>query len=491
MSPPKTKKERTDLIEIKQREFRDDELVTEVKALAAEAIARWRTQGRTRRRSPRRTQGRTRRRSLANAKADAATTPSYPAARDRAAAKAKRLRAGNKHRQAVLAEVPEEFRPIAEQVSRGGLPAVRAAIEKQNAELVASGGQPIKADPIIAIAEGLVPKLRTAEWHDRADAALNDLDQLDLRGSSLRVERRRERRPRRCVEEIVAKLQAGLNERIERDHQQWLTDLTEAMQQGRTVRALRLSSRPVKPGAPLPSELASEMAEAASAALAADVAQDRWATVLDAVAFSPIRVAVVPVGHPAEPGKDLLDAVRRVADRVPAIAALFGVDPAEAAKRRRPRRGRPEKGGAKGAAKASDKPKGDSPKPAAAEAPVADAPVPDAIEAAPQPDAIEAAPVPDAIEAAPVPDAIEAAPQPDAIEAAPVPDAIEAAPQLDAIEAAPDAVVDTEPAPSPTRWSQPSKSPTVWRCLSNTTSTTTLQSSQSIGPKRVTPSMAR
>ncbi len=474
---PKQKEARNDLLELKRREFRDDELVSEVRASRGGRGGSGgdRKGGRGDRKGGR----------DGDRKGGRGERPSGPRSgggdrRPRAASeaeqrpKAKRLRAGNQHRQAILAEVPEEFRPIAEQVSRGGMPAVRTAIEKQNADAVAAGTPPINADPIISIAEGLVPKLRTAEWRDRADAALKDLEELDLRdlrsvmGAAESAGRDDESRA------LVDQLRAGLNERIEKDHQQWLADLTEAMGQGRTVRALRLSSRPVKPGAPLPTELASQMSEAASQALAEDVAQDRWATVLDAVAFSPIRNAVVPHGKPAEPGKDLLDAVRRVADRVPAIAALFSIDPSEATKRRRPRRGKPGKQGdaaKKGDTKAKKGPK-PKPEPKAAEAapadataagapapdapapdapapdaPAPDAPAPDAIEAASKPDAIEAAPKPDAIEAAPKPDAIEAAPAPDAIEAAPAPDAIEAAPKPETVEAAP-AADASEAAPS-------------------------------------------
>src|SRR5688572_8321239 len=95
--------------------------------------------------------------------------------------KAKRLRAGKVHRTALLESLPEEQRPIAEQVVLGGLPAVRQAIEKQNAERTAAGDTPIQAGPLLELAEQLVPKVRVAEWRDRAEAAQRDLDVLDLR----------------------------------------------------------------------------------------------------------------------------------------------------------------------------------------------------------------------------------------------------------------------------------------------------------------------
>ena len=95
--------------------------------------------------------------------------------------KAKRLRAGKAHRNALLESLPEEQRPIAEQVVLGGMPAVRQAIEKQNAERTAGGESAIAAGPLLELAEKLVPKVRAAEWRDRAEAAQKDLETLDLR----------------------------------------------------------------------------------------------------------------------------------------------------------------------------------------------------------------------------------------------------------------------------------------------------------------------
>ncbi len=334
---PKGKKERTDLLELKTRPLRDDELVTTQRVGRGD-----RRGGRGRRgdRPGRRDQGDSGR------KRPRSAAPPRP--------KPKRLRPRRVHRDALLATVTEEHRPIVEQVVRDGMPGVRAAIERQNTEAKQAGKPEIDAAPILAIAEQHLNQARLAEWRDRADAALADAAELDLR--DLRsvvvvggdVARDDESRG------ITDQLKQVLDERMESDHSQWLADLRASVLEGRVVRALRLSSRPVKAGAPLPTELASELAQQASKALAADVEQSRWATVLDALAFSPVRGAVTPVGVPAEPKEELLGEVRRLSDRLPAIAGLFGIDPAEvpksAKRRRRPSRGKPDKKreGAKG-----------------------------------------------------------------------------------------------------------------------------------------------
>ena len=70
---------------------------------------------------------------------------------------------------------------IAELVLRDGIPGVRQAVARQNEQAKAEGQHAVKAEPIVAVAERLLPALRAAEWRDRAEAAVADLAELDLR----------------------------------------------------------------------------------------------------------------------------------------------------------------------------------------------------------------------------------------------------------------------------------------------------------------------
>ncbi len=306
--------------------------------------------------------------------------------------------------------------------------AVRAAIDAQNSKAKEAGTPEIAVKPVVAIAEDLVPKLRAAEWHDRADAAIADLDEIDLRDLRSVVVAADGARGDEATA-LAETLRNGLNRRVESDHEAWLNELREATASGRSVRALRMSSRPVKAGAPLPPDLAAKLTEMATAGLTADTGQDRWATVIDAVAYSPVRNSVTPQGIPAEPKEELLEAVRRVADRVPAIAALFGIDPSEAAKakrRRPPRKKKSEKSERSERSGRSEKPRQATSK--------VDRPVPGA-EKKPEPE-----PAPEAVDAGEKADApattAEAATEPEAVttaEAATEPEATtepEAAPSL-------------------------------------------------------------
>jgi hypothetical protein len=303
--------------------------------------------------------------------------------------KAKRLRAGRTHRKAALDALPAAEQVIAEQVLNGGIPAVRQAIEKMNEQAKASGGKEVAAQPLIAIAERLLPDLRAAEWRDKAEAALADLAELDLRDLRSVVVAADTGAKDEESRELASQLREGLTTRLDNEQAAGIAELQETLAEGRVVRALRLSSRPPKAGAPLPAEVATKLADAASAALTSDTLPDRWATVLDALSFSPVRLTVAPASKPETPSEELVAVITRMADRVPKVAEAFGIDPASAPARKGRSRG--GSGGPKGAkprpprppkapkpAADAPKPAADAPKPADAPEPAGEAPAPDA-----------------------------------------------------------------------------------------------------------------
>ncbi len=247
--------------------------------------------------------------------------------------RAPRLRPGNKNRRAALAKLPEIQHRLAEEVLKGGVPGLRKTIDRMNKMADAEGIPKVKSEPLIALAEKLTPDLNSAVWRDRAEAAIEGIDKVDLRDirsvvvaadSGARDEESRE---------LAEKLRVGLSARVESEHRSWLNEIAQHLADGRIVRALRLSSHPPKAGSPLPFDMADRLSSAASDSLSSDVASQRWATVLDAVAFSPVRSQVTPQGCPPNPNEQLLATVRRLAPKVPEIAALFGISPSAPPKR--------------------------------------------------------------------------------------------------------------------------------------------------------------
>ncbi len=252
--------------------------------------------------------------------------------------KPKKLKPGRAHRKALIEGLPEEQRVIAEQVSRGGIAAVRKEIEEQNRRAEEEGTDAVRADALLALAESLVPQIKVAEWRDRADAALKsiaDVDIRDLRAVIVAAEDfARDDESRALAEEI----RSGLNQRVESDQMKWQDEIREALKEERVVRALRLSSRPPKAGSPLPPDIAESLASQANQALGGDVSQQRIGIVLEAVAFSPIRPYVAIAHIPPDPGKELLEVVTKVSDRIPDIAKQFGIEPIEKGRgKRRPK----------------------------------------------------------------------------------------------------------------------------------------------------------
>ncbi len=205
---------------------------------------------------------------------------------------------------------------------------MRQAVNEQNARLKSEGKEEIPAAGLLAIAEQLLPKLRVAEWLDRADAAKADLEELDLRDLRSVVASGEDPIVARdeSTREISPALKEALVAKQEKELTLWFEDIDAAIGVGRVVRALKLSSQPPKAGVRFPTELAGKLAAAATANLTTDALPDRWVAVLEAVAFSPIRSQVVPAEKPAQVNDELLATVKRLGSLLPQVAALFGIE---------------------------------------------------------------------------------------------------------------------------------------------------------------------
>jgi hypothetical protein len=255
--------------------------------------------------------------------------------------KPRRLNPGHAHRNAVLESLAPEQRPIAEQVLRGGIPAVRTALHLEREKALAEGRTAPKTDELVAMAESLLPRLKAAEWRDRAEAAAADVDSLSLRDlrsvvTGSEVARDEETRA------LATTLREALEARTRGMQEDWSGEITKLVDDGRVVRAVRLSSRPPEPSARLPVDVAERLATAAGEAMSPDCSSDLWASLLDAVAASPIRRSVVPAGLPTSATPELRKAAHQQSGNIPALAKLLGVSippPPQPGSNRRPTEG--------------------------------------------------------------------------------------------------------------------------------------------------------
>jgi len=237
----------------------------------------------------------------------------------------RRLQTVSTYRNAALAELRPEQLPVAEQLLRGGIPAVRNAIEEQNARAKAEGRVEVSPDPLLTMAEELLPRMNLAAWKDRAVAARNAGKDAPLRevrsvvASASTVTLDDEGR------EMVGTLRDALQTRVTALRDGWLARIVAALDAGRVADALRVSARPPEPAARVPAEMAVRLAEAAGSAMSPDLAEAEWKALLEAVVDSPVRRTVKPAGLPDPAGEELRVSARRAAGLVPELARLLGL----------------------------------------------------------------------------------------------------------------------------------------------------------------------
>jgi hypothetical protein len=240
--------------------------------------------------------------------------------------RAKRLRPSNEHRRIVLEELPSDQRPIAE-LALQGMQTVRQRLKEANARLAEEGKPTMPEQSVLQMAENLLPRLRVADWLDRAHAAVKEpqLDLKDLRSVVAAANDPLIERAEQC-RELVTKLREVLAQRADQEYKNWLEDIDAAVGVGRIVRALKLAGQPPKAGAIFPEDLGRRLAEATSANLVSDALADRWIAVLEAAAFAPIRSLIKVVSKPASLSPELVKTVERLAGLLPQVAQDLGVE---------------------------------------------------------------------------------------------------------------------------------------------------------------------
>ena len=260
--------------------------------------------------------------------------------------KPKRLRPGKTHRNEVLAQVPEEQRPIAE-LALQGMSAVRSRVKEENAKLAAEGKPEMPEASVMKMAEEMLPRLRVADWLDRAEAAQRQMEHLDLRDLRSVVASSDDSMVARdeSTRAVAAELKEALVRKQDEELKLWFGDVEAAIGVGRVIRALRLSSQPPKAGVMFPPDLARRLGEAATASLQPDDSSDRWIALLEAAAFSPVRTLVVPTTPPTTISDDLRKTALRLGPALPQVAALLGVEVPADTPKPKPLRPQSRKGG--------------------------------------------------------------------------------------------------------------------------------------------------
>ena len=227
------------------------------------------------------------------------------------------------HRNAFLATLTPEQLPVAEQLLRGGLPAVRTAVAEQNKTATAQGRTTVNADAIDRIATDLLGKANLAMWKDRAAGAQSagrDLRLRDLRPvvtSAKTVNLDDEART------MLKDLQAQLTSQIEILSTEWLAKIAAAIESKNALEALTLAARPPEFRMQVASESAAAIAALASESLNENVAPAQWIALVQAAVASPMHRTIKPTGIPAD--ETCRNEAIKVAGAVPELAKLLGM----------------------------------------------------------------------------------------------------------------------------------------------------------------------
>ena len=228
----------------------------------------------------------------------------------------KRLKPKKIHRNQIISDLPELHQSLAKEVLIGGVPKLRELIKKMDLP-------PGFDVELLKYAEELNTELKTAEWLDRTEAVLSNYADVDLRDFRSVVAAADRWARSDALKEKRVELEKQLHDRILNEHKRWLNDIDKAINEDKAVRALNLSSHPPKPGTPLPEGLSDKLIGLANSALSSSASPSRWEVVLQAVAYSPVRLKIVPEGLPDKPTAELISTIRRLKNRIPNIAKIF------------------------------------------------------------------------------------------------------------------------------------------------------------------------
>ncbi len=213
---------------------------------------------------------------------------------------------------------------MAEQLLRGGIPAVRQAIEEQNTRARADGRPEVTPGPLLAMAEQLLPVINLAIWKDRAsvartagkDAPFRELRSIVASSSTVTLDDE--------GTELATALRAALNSGS--------PPCANAGSNASPPRSTTVgwstpcappSGRPSRrPGSPPSSP--SGWPRPPGSPWRPTPPPENWLALLEVVVESPVRRTVKPAGLPVG-ADDRCSAARKASGYVPELARLMGI----------------------------------------------------------------------------------------------------------------------------------------------------------------------
>ena len=227
------------------------------------------------------------------------------------------------HRNALLATLSPEQLPVAEQLLRGGMPAVRAAVEQQNKNATSQGRPTVDPITIDRIAEDLLGRTNLAMWKDRAAGAVGAGRELRLRDLRAVVTSAKTVTLDDEARTQLKELQTALTSRLEHLRTQWAERLEGAINARKVREALELVARPPDISTRVSADVAARVVALVSETLSADLEPATWNELVELAVDTSIRRNIKPAGIPSD------EASRAVAvhnaGAIPELAKLLGM----------------------------------------------------------------------------------------------------------------------------------------------------------------------
>jgi hypothetical protein len=227
------------------------------------------------------------------------------------------------HRNSLLATLSPEQLPVAEQLLRGGMPSVRAAVAEQNKNATAQDRPTIDAVTIDRIAENLLGKTNLALWKDRAAGAIGAGRELRLRDLRAVVTSAKTVSLDEEARAQLKELQVSLTARLEHLRTQWNAKLESAIESKNVKEALALVARPPDMSTRVSADTAVKVVAITSEALNAEADPTLWKEIVALTIDTSIRRNVKPLGIPNDESCKAV-AIHN-AGAIPEFAKLLGM----------------------------------------------------------------------------------------------------------------------------------------------------------------------
>lgn len=227
------------------------------------------------------------------------------------------------HRNAFLATLTPEQLPVAEQLLRGGLPAVRTAVAEQNKTATAQGRPTVNAEAIDRIANDLLGKANLASWKDRAGGAQSAGKELRLRDLRAVVTSAKTVILDDDARAMLTDLKTQLNNKVEHLTNEWNAKIAAALEAKDALLAVSLASRPPEFRLQVASTTAAAIATLVSETLTETLDGPAWVGLVQAAAASPMHRSIKPSGIPSD--ESVRSEAIKVAGNIPEIAKMLGM----------------------------------------------------------------------------------------------------------------------------------------------------------------------